>query len=169
MQNQIEKYNIFWAIIIIVGIPLLFYVLGDFPRKTLLKESISVLFIVAFCLISGQFFLTRSNRSILKVHKMFRVMKLHKYIGYVVAGILLIHPFLIVVPRYFEAGVDPKDAFTTLITIFSSTGVILGISAWTLIFVIGFTSYFRNNLGIRYKTWRVLHGILSVVFIILAS
>jgi DMSO/TMAO reductase YedYZ heme-binding membrane subunit len=73
-----------------------------------------------------------------------------------------------VIPRYFEAGVEPVDAFLTMITTFNSSGVLFGISAWVLMVVLGLTSFFRDKLGMNYKTWRVFHGILSIVFFIVA-
>jgi len=61
------------------------------------------------------------------------------------------------------------EALTTLLTTFNSTGVILGIIAWLLILIIGLTSSFRNKLPMKYTSWRLLHGILSIIFIIVAS
>ena len=61
------------------------------------------------------------------------------------------------------------DAFITLITTFSSTGVILGMFAWALILIIGLTSLLRNKLPLSYKACRIVHGVLSILFISLAS
>jgi len=139
------------------------------PWRTVLKDSISILAILSFFLMLGQFFLARSNKNILKEFKMSNVLKVHKFIGYVFVPILLVHPFLIVVPRYFESGVSPADAFLTLITTFDSLGVVLGMIAWGLMILIGITSLFRNKLPLSYKAWRVFHGILSISFIALAT
>jgi predicted ferric reductase len=35
--------------------------------------------------------------------------------------------------------------------------------------IIGVTSLFRNQLPFSYKTWRYLHGYLSIVFILIAA
>lgn len=169
MENKIRIYNRVAAILVFIGLPILFWALGDIPRRTNLKEAISIVTLVAFSLMLGQFFLARSNRNMLKGHKMSRVFKWHKVIGYIFVSVLLVHPFLIVVPRYFESGINPKDAFVTLITTFDSFGVIMGMIAWCLMLVIGLTSMFRNQLPMSYKTWRVFHGILSIAFITLAT
>ncbi len=152
-----------------MGLPLLFWSLGDFHEDTVLKESLSVLIIISFSLMIGQFFLARSNKVFLKEVKTTKVAKFHKIIGYVFVPILVFHPFFIVFPRYFEAGIEPKEAFITMITTFNSIGVLLGISAWILIVIIGLTTLFRNRLGMNYRTWRVFHGILSVMFITVAN
>ena len=168
MEKQLRKYNIILAIAVFIGLPILFWALGDFPRRSSFKEFLSVITLLSFSLMIGQFFLARSNKKILKAHKMSQVLKYHKYIGYIFISILLVHPFLIVIPRYFESGVEPMDAFITIITSFNSTGIVLGIIAWFCMLILGLTSYFRNHLGLKYKTWRITHGILSIVFISIA-
>lgn len=167
--KRMKSKNIVFVVSILVGFPLLFWALGDFPRRTILKEIISVITIISFSMLIGQFFLTRGNIKLLKLPPMGRLIKFHRIFGYIFIGILLIHPFLIVFPRYFESGVEPIEAFTTLLTTFNSTGVILGIVAWVLMLIIGITSVFRYRLPLSYLNWRLLHGILSLIFIIVAS
>ncbi len=169
MENQIRKYNIIAAILVFVGIPVLIYALGDFPRRSLLKESISLLTILSFSLLIAQFFLARSNKKMLKSNKMIRVIKIHKIIGYIFVSVILVHPILIVLPRYFEGGINPVEAFTIMLTTTDSTGVLLGITSWVLLLILGLTSFFRNKLAMKYKTWRMFHGILSMIFISTAT
>ena len=165
-----KKSNPISAVVLFILLPILFYVLGDFPRRTILKEIISLVTILAFFMMIMQFYLSRANKKVLQNgHKMSKVVKWHKVLGYVFVGNLMIHPILIVIPRYLEAGVEPMDAFTLLITTFSSKGIILGIIAWCVMIIIGLTSIFRNRLGMSYKTWRTIHGVLSILFIGIAS
>lgn len=164
-----KNFNVMLVIGLLIGFPLLFWAVGDFPRRTLLKEGVSLLTLTAFAMMIGQFFFSRSSREILNLPGMRIINKLHKVFGYIFIGILLLHPFLIILPRFFEAGVEPKDALFTLITTYNSTGVILGISAWLLMLIIGITSFFRESLPMSYANWRLLHGILSILFIVVAS
>jgi predicted ferric reductase len=142
--------------------------MGNFPERSLLKESLSVITILAFCQMMGQFFWTRVNRSAVAELKMNKVVKYHKIIGYTVVTTLFFHPFYLVVPRFFEAGVSPVDAFVTIITTLNQ-GVVLGIIAWCLMLVLGITSFLRDKLPMKYKTWRVFHGILAILFILFAA
>ena len=169
MKELIHKYNLIPKTIIFIGFPILFWALGDFPRRTTLKETISIITLLAFSLMVGQFFLTRGYRAIHKELKMSNLNKIHKAIGYIFTFVLFIHPFLIVVPRYFESGVEPLDAFWTIITSFNSLGIVLGMIAWVLMLIIGITSIIRNKLSMSYKTWRIIHGILSILFIATAA
>ena len=162
-------YNRLAGILLFLALPLLFWALGDTPRPSFLKEFISIMTILAYFLMLGQFFLSRGNKKVLKPHKMGKVVKLHKVIGYIFVSVLLVHPFLIVVPRFFEAGISPGEAFSTMITTWDSQGIILGMVAWNLMLILGLTSGFRKRLGIKYTTWRVFHGLLSMAFITLAT
>lgn len=169
MNTDIKKYHVLAAILVFIVLPVLFVSLGDFPRRTLLKESISMLTVLAFALMLGQFFLVRGNQYFIRVFKYSRVLAVHKFIGYSVAGIFLVHPFLIVLPRFYEAGVSPFDALVTILTTLDSPGVVLGLITWSLMLLIGVTSLFRARLKLSYKTWKLFHGILSILFVITAS
>lgn len=169
MENRIKSYHKIAAIIIFIALPVLIYFMGDFPRRTLLKEVVSAGTILAFFILLLQFYLSRANATSVKIHKMATVIKWHKALGYTFTTILLVHPFLLVLPRFFESGVDPKGAFVTLLTTFESKGIILGLIAYGLMLTIGLISMFRSKLPMTYKTWRIVHGILSIVFISVAS
>jgi predicted ferric reductase len=168
MSSYFKSSFLRQSVIVLTGIPLFIWAMGNFPERSLLKESLSVITILAFCQMMGQFFWTRVNRSAVAELKMNKVVKYHKIIGYTVVTTLFFHPFYLVVPRFFEAGVSPVDAFVTIITTLNQ-GVVLGIIAWCLMLVLGITSFLRDKLPMKYKTWRVSHGILAILFILFAA
>ena len=141
----------------------------DIPDRTLLKDLFSIITILCFFQMVGLFFMTSTNRYAAKDIKPANVIKIHKIIGYTSIAVILLHPLFIVIPRYFEAGVDPIDAFITMITTFESRGIILGITAWSLMLILGILSFTRKKLPMKYKNWKILHGILSILFIAVAS
>jgi predicted ferric reductase len=157
------------SVLIFIGMPLLLWTLGSLPERSLLKETISFLTILAFFQVIGQFFLSRSNGSAVQELKMSRMVHLHNIIGYTAVTILLIHPFLLVFPKFFEAGVSPDEAFITIISTLTSQGVVLGIIAWCLMLTLGVMSFMRKLLPMKYTTWRVVHGILSMLFVFSAA
>ena len=156
------------SILIFMGIPLVIWATGNFPVRSLLKESLSIITILAFYQMIGQFFWARTSRSARMDLKMNQVVKYHKVIGYTFVGILFFHPIYLVVPRFFEAGISPFEAFVTIITTFNQ-GCVLGIITWCLMLVLGVTSFLRNKLPMTYKTWRVFHGTLAILFISVAA
>jgi predicted ferric reductase len=145
--------------------PLLIWAMGDYPERTALKETLSVLTLLSFSLVLGLFYLARPNSRVAKNVVFRKMLNWHKYVGYCAVTILLVHPFLLVVPRYFEAGTDPGESFVTILTTFSSSGIIFGLIAWALMLLLGLTSFIRSALPMKYTTWRVLHGILALLAI----
>jgi len=168
MKLDLRTSTLAATVAVFIGLPLLLYALGDFPRRSVLKEVLSVITLLAFMLVLGQFFLARSNAAILSLFKPQQIQRVHKYIAYSAISVLLLHPFLIVLPRYFEAGVKPLDALITMLTSLDSLGVVLGMIAWALMLVLGASAMFRMTLikrfAIRYRNWRYFHGTLSVGF-----
>lgn len=165
MENNIKlKYGLA-TLFIFIGIPLLILFCKGLPSRTLLKESISVLVVVSFFLIIGQFYLNRANKKFIKIYKMAKIIKLHKIIGYSVIAIFFVHPFLIVLPRFFEAGVNPSHALWLMITDFQSLGIIFGLIAWSVMLVLLLTSFYKDKLNMTYTSWRILHIFLSIFFL----
>ncbi|MBY8977943.1 ferric reductase-like transmembrane domain-containing protein [Rhodobacteraceae bacterium NNCM2] len=169
MKPYAQKLAIAAAIAVFMGLPLLFYGLGEFPRRSVLKEVLSLATILAFVLILGQFFLARTNVALLEAFKAPAVQKVHRYIGYGAIGVIFLHPLLIVLPRFLEGGVTPWNAFVTMITSFDTLGILLGIAAWLLMVALGLTAWFRMKLmkrfANRYRGWRYLHGGLALAFV----
>jgi DMSO/TMAO reductase YedYZ heme-binding membrane subunit len=75
---------------------------------------------------------------------------------------MLLHPVFPVVPKFYESGVSPSEAFITIQTTFNP-GVLLGMLAWSLLLTIGITAPARNRLPMTYKRWREFHGMLGVL------
>ena len=169
MSKNIKIIYAFLLSSILIALPILFFILGDLPHRTILKNIISIITIISFFILFAQFFLSKINTNISEFSNFAKVVKFHKFIGYIVLPVLMIHPILIVVPRFFEVGVDPFESFIKMITTIDTLGVLLGIIAWILMLSLGITSMFRNKLNISYKSWKNFHGILSLTFIIIAS
>ncbi len=168
MKAYIQNTFFRQSLLAFTGIPLLLiWTMGEVAERSLLKEALSVITILAFYQLIGQFFWARTNRSAVRNLTMGKVLQYHKFIGYTFIIIMLFHPLYVVVPRFFEAGVSPVDAFITMITTLN-LGVVLGIIAWCLMLVLGVTSLVRNKLPMNYKSWRVLHGILAILFVSIA-
>ena len=172
MKITARTYAILSGLAVFVGLPLLLYTLGDAPRRSLLKETLSLLTLLAFTMMLGQFFLARSNETLLSLFKPPQVQKFHKVIAYSAIGVVFLHPALIVLPRFLEGGIRPWDAFVTMITDWGNLGIVLGLIAWIVMVVLGLTVFFRKKLIPKftrhYRGWRYFHGALAVCFTILA-
>lgn len=156
------------SLLAFVALPLLAWALSGVPMRSALKESLAILTLVPFFLMMGLFYWSRTGIPATGELKMGRIVRLHKWMGYTGVGLLLLHPVFLVVPRFFESGVAPLDALTTILTT-TNQGIILGILAWSLMLTIGLTALVRNRLPLKYTTWRTLHGLLAAVFIPIAA
>lgn len=166
-RSYIIKFSA--LIITFIAVPLFLYFSGNFPRRTTLMETLSVVTVLAFSLLLSQFFTSRLNYKLMKQIRMVNVVTIHRFIGYVFISVIFLHPFFIIVPKFFDDGVTPSDAFVRLITTFSSTGVILGLIAYTIMLILMVTAFFRFKLNLHYRTWRSLHGYLTLLFVITAT
>lgn len=156
-----------------VGLPMVFYALSDAPTRSALKEALSILTVLAFSMMIAQFYLARSNTALFRIFKAPKVQTVHKYIAYSAIGVILLHPYLIVLPRYFEGGVAPWTAFVEIVTNISNPGILAGIVAWIVVLMIGITAYFRRNvmqqMDKKYRGWRGLHAVLVLAFVLPAT
>ncbi|BHH84501.1 ferric reductase-like transmembrane domain-containing protein [Desulforhopalus sp. 52FAK] len=168
MHGQSGNKGLWWLTVACIGLPVFFYLTGDFPRRTILKESISLLILLSLSLMSAQFFLSGINRRMFNGCSMGRIITIHKVLGYSLLIVVLLHPFLLVLPRKYEAGTGSMDALFTIVSTVNTTGVALGMSAWILMLLLGLTSLFRNQIPMSYNAWRRLHGLLAVPCIIVA-
>ncbi len=169
VRSEANPCRLIAAVLLLVLAPLVLLALGDFPRRSLLKETLSMLTLAAFFLMLGEFLLTRGARFLTHGVRFSRLLRLHKVIGYSVVALLLAHPLMIVLPRAFEGGVSPMDALATILTTLHSEGVVLGMISWVLMLVIGVTSLLRARLGLDYRTWKLMHALLSALFVVTAS
>lgn len=171
MKADIKTFYAIAALIIFVGLPIAFFTLGDFPRRSVLKEAISLLTLLAFTLMIGQFNLARSNMEVIQLYDLRSIQKLHKFIAYSAVTIILLHPLLIVLPRFFEGGINPWSALITMLTAFGNPGIVMGLIAWVLLLILTLTAIYRMELikkfHIPYRNWRYFHGFLSVAFVTL--
>lgn len=169
MKNMLYISKLVPVVIIFIVVPILLYATGDFPKRHFLMESLSVTTILGFSVLVSQFFLSRVNKKLVKEIRMVKVLKIHKVVGYLFISILLMHPFLIVVPKFFDDGISASDAFLKLITTFGSQGLIMGMIAYTIVLIIMITAFFRFKLNLKYRTWRKLHGFLTLSFLLTAT
>ena len=165
-RNYILKFSA--LIIAFIAVPLFLYFSVNFPRRTTLMETLSIVTILAFSLLLSQFFTSRLNYKLMKQIRMVNVVAIHRVIGYVFISVILLHPFFIIIPKFFDNGVTPTEAFVKLITTFSSTGIILGLIAYAIMLILMVTAFFRFKMHLHYRIWRSLHGYLTLLFVITA-
>lgn len=163
-----QSFSLYF-LLIFSGVPLLLLSHGNVPERSLLKTALSAITILAFWFMMGQMYLAQPNTFAVKALNMRKLVKLHKIIGYTCCLIVLFHPIYLVFPRLYEGGISPLDSLMIIFTSFSSNGVVLGMLSWGLMLLLAITSLLRKSLPLPYKSWKKLHGVISALFIALAS
>ncbi len=154
------------ATAVFAGFPVLFLLIaGVFSGRNAYLEIFSVITIAAWCLVPGQFYWFPGNRFLSLHLRGWMLGQYHMIIGTSLVLLLCSHPFLLVLPKLFEYGISPREAFFTMIST-PHPGVISGIISWLLLAVLGVTAWCRNFLPLGYKAWLRMHGILASLVLI---
>jgi hypothetical protein len=82
MRAYIKSNFLRQSVLAFTGMPLLIWTMGNFPERSLLKESLSVMTILAFCQMLGQFFWARTNRRAIEDLKMSKAIKNTIWMGW---------------------------------------------------------------------------------------
>lgn len=168
MTEYIKRNAHIQILAVFVIMPIMIWSVGSFPARSVLKDTLSLTTILAFSLTIALFYLARPNRYVVSRIKVGRLVSIHKFLGYTALSVLLVHPFLLVIPRFFEAGLSPVEAFQTILRTLSSQGIVLGLVAWGGMLSLVATALLRKQLPLDYRAWRLLHGLLAVVAMICA-
>ncbi|WP_415230122.1 ferric reductase-like transmembrane domain-containing protein [Psychromonas sp.] len=93
-------------------------------------------------------------------------MNQHKQIGKWLGIIFLLHPMLILAPRFF---VSFDDGVISLIKTLTAPQMLTAIIAWVLLILWVLLSIYKDKLPMRYETWRLTHLLGFVAITILAT
>jgi predicted ferric reductase len=90
----------------------------------------------------------------------------HKTVGQWIGGFFLLHPLLILAPKFIQSY---DDGIRSLIEVITSPAMLTGIIAWVAMIIWTLMAVFKNRLSMRYETWRLTHMLGFVVIAVLAT
>ena len=90
----------------------------------------------------------------------------HKKIGLWLGIIFLLHPVLIIAPRFM---VSFNDGMHSLVSVITAPQMLTGIIAWVGMIIWILVAIFKNKLKLSYETWRLTHMLGLVTIMILAT
>ncbi|MCK8516006.1 ferredoxin reductase family protein [Methylonatrum kenyense] len=158
-----------WLLVCAYGLiallPLLLATLQGLPPRPFLDDLASGLALVGFSMLLLEFLLSGRFKGLSALVGMDRVMQFHQLMAWILVALLVIHPFLYYLPTGATAGPmqGPATEGGDIDFLPSLTGWI----AWFLLLLLVFTAAVRDDLGIRYETWRASHGIGAVLIALL--
>ncbi|WOJ97724.1 ferric reductase-like transmembrane domain-containing protein [Congregibacter brevis] len=130
------------------------------------EELVQLLSIIGLSMMLLQFFLTARVDAVARQAGVDNTMRLHTKMGELVGYLVLLHPLLIVAPRFFVA---PSFALGDLWDLFTSPETSTGMYAWCLMLVWVLMAVFKERTGLSYEAWRYTHSAGFVAIIILAT
>lgn len=142
--------------------PLVLSVLQGLPPRRPLDELATGLGMVAFAILLVEFVLSGRFRLISGRVGMDVTMRLHQLLARTALVFLLVHPFLYRTPFNPPLPWDGTRQATLDLDIFALTA---GLCAWVALPAFMFMSIYRDHLGWRYETWRVMHAVGALVIV----
>lgn len=163
MRKKIWLQGIFWILvyILLISAPLLILLIGPVPAGREFWRELSVALGFAGLAIMGlQFFLTARFKTIKAPYGADIVYHFHRQITFVALIFILAHPLLLFI--------NSPDTLQ-LINIFTAPWrARAGVTAVLLTLIITATSIWRLRFKIEYTRWRIWHGILATLAILLS-
>ena len=156
-----KNKKILLTYICLAAIPFLATYALDMQDKTSYAAFLSLFNAVAMMMFFMQFPLASRLKSTTLLSNINWNMSQHKKIGQWLGLIFLLHPILILAPRFM---VSLDDGIYSVITTIKAPQMLTGIIAWVALMVWILMAVFKKRLNMRYEIWRLLH-MLGFVFI----
>jgi predicted ferric reductase len=143
-----------------IVLPLLVAVLPPRPegRGAVVEVGVAVGFI-AFAMLAAQFLLTARFPRLAAPFGLDWLLRLHRVAGVLATVAVLAHVGILVVEPEFRAYLDPFDDLARAGALWLLLGSLLGLVVTTL---------WRRRLGLPYQWWRLAHGTLALVVMVIA-
>ncbi|WPJ97058.1 ferric reductase-like transmembrane domain-containing protein [Coraliomargarita algicola] len=150
--------------LLFVGAPIFLALTQGIPSQSNFQLAVLLVSVGAFGLTLGLFWLTRLLPKDSVKMRLGKMMSWHKYLGYAVCIIFMIHPILIIARRFWVVESNPIHNLKLMLT---APLVWPGMAAWLLLMLIMGFALARKRFSA--KTFRNLHGWLSIAFLIFAA
>ncbi len=126
------------------------------PRRPFVDDFSSAMALAAFAMLLAEFYLSGRFRAVSAGAGIDLVMRMHQLLARTALVLVALHPFLYSLP--FTAGGTgaPSRMHAVLLT---PAATVSGMLALLLLGALVVFAMFRDQLGWRYETWRLTHGL----------
>lgn len=163
---QIRKRNLVIAYLAILLIPYLVTRSLNIDYKGLYSAVLVLLNTVAMMAFFIQFPLVGRLKHLPLFSNIDWSMSRHKKVGKWLGIFFLLHPLLILAPRFL---VSFDDGITSVVEAVTSPQLLTGIIAWLVMILWVMTAVFKDKIKISYETWRLTHLLGFVMICVLAT
>jgi predicted ferric reductase len=166
-HSPMSFYSLLTLYMILILVPWMLSYIEGLAVRGWYEELVTLMSIVGLAMMLCQF--TLLNGRVDSINSRIGVdnsMRVHNKSGEYLAILFFLHPFLILLPRFFVA---PSLAIDDLWLMFTSPESATGFYAWSLLIVLALMAIKKNKIGLSYEAWRYMHSIGFVAVIILAT
>ncbi|WP_179397158.1 ferric reductase-like transmembrane domain-containing protein [Marinobacter sp. ANT_B65] len=163
---QIRKSKLVFAYLAILLIPYVATFSLNIDYKGLYSATLVFLNTVAMMAFFVQFPLAGRFKHLPVFSNIDWSMSKHKTAGKWIGFFFLLHPVLILAPRFL---VSFDDGMTSLVEAITSPQLLTGLIAWVVMILWILLAIFKDRLRISYETWHLTHLLGFVVICVLAS
>jgi predicted ferric reductase len=126
------------------------------PRRPFLDDFSSAIALAAFAMLLAEFYLSGRFRAVSAGVGIDLVMRMHQLLARTALVLVALHPFLYSLP-FTSGGIGaPSRIHAVLLT---PAATVTGMLALVLLGALMIFAIFRDQLGWRYETWRLTHGL----------
>ena len=161
-----NKYKLSLGYLILLSIPFCASQMLDMDGKTVYAMILTIINMLAMMAFFIQFPLASRLKQLSLFLNIDWSISRHKKIGKWLGIIFLLHPILIIAPRFL---MSTGDGITSLIEIIAAPQMLTGLIAWVLLIVWVLLSIYKEKLPIRYETWRLTHLLGFIAIAIFAT
>jgi predicted ferric reductase len=146
--------------LVLASAPLLIAFAGPLPPANNFWTEFAVgLGFVGLAMLGWQFVLTGRFKNVAASLGLDTMLQFHRQAGLIAVLFILAHPLILFATRpAYLAFIDPRVDLPRAIMLSGTIGALL---------VIVVTTFWRQRLGLSYEWWRLLHGLLALMVVVL--
>lgn len=156
-------YGTFWFMVYLFlsAAPVLVLLIGDAPPgRGFLREFSVGLGFIGLSMMGWQFLLTGRFKRITSPYGIDVVYHFHRLVSIIAFTFIFLHIFILVIIS--------TDTLVFLNPLNSPWWMVTGLGGFLCFMVIILTSLYRLKLRLNYESWRIIHGVISVLAVLLA-
>ncbi|WP_372881215.1 ferric reductase-like transmembrane domain-containing protein [Psychromonas sp.] len=161
-----KKPKLSLGYLILLFIPFCAAQMLDMDSKTVYATILTVVNMLAMMAFFIQFPLASRLKQLSLFSNIDWSIARHKKIGKWLGIVFLVHPVLILAPRFL---VSFADGMTSLIDVITAPQMLTGIIAWVAMILWVMLSIYKDKLPISYETWRLGHLLGFVAIAVFAT
>ncbi|WED24696.1 ferredoxin reductase family protein [Vibrio sp. JC009] len=151
---------------VLLSLPFVAAQMLNMDNKGLYVTVLSIINLVAMMAFFVQFPLGSRVKQIPLFANIDWSMSKHKTIGQWIGGFFLLHPVLLLAPKFIQSY---DDGIRSLVEVITAPQMLTGVIAWVAMIVWTLMAIFKNRLKMSYETWRLTHMLGFVVIAVLAT